>query len=145
MWGRRWPGPKTRHSARPVESVRLDSEPGALVAAFARHRETPARPLQRQTEPTPLGIASPRCADDSLLMRLRNTTWDQPVWKRRSTWKDSTEAGATTQCRVCGRELLSETPNPRGARSSNDPTNFFDPKWASNSGTLTNRFSLGRK
>jgi hypothetical protein len=96
MWTRRWPGRKPQHSAwqvakRLVEAVRLDSEPGARMAAFARHTETPAR--QRQTERTPLDNASSQFADDSYLMHMRNTTVDQPVLERRSTWRDSNEAG----------------------------------------------------
>jgi hypothetical protein len=33
----------------------------------------------------------------------------------------------------------------RGTRSSKNPTSFFGPKWAGNSGTRANRYSLGRK
>jgi hypothetical protein len=46
------------------------------MMAFAHHRETPAR--QRQTERTALDNASSLLADDSYVMRLRNTTLDQP-------------------------------------------------------------------
>ena len=68
MWARRWPGRTPRHSARPVKAVRFDSEPRALVTAFVRHRETPAR--QRRTEPTTRDNASSQCTDNSYLMRL---------------------------------------------------------------------------
>ena len=38
-------------------------------------------------------------------------------------WRDSNEAGTTTQyCARTRRELLSETVKPRGTTSSNDPT-----------------------
>ena len=80
MWARRWPGLKPRHSAWLVAAVPLDSEPGAglaLVAAFARHTDSPER--QRQIERTLLNSASAELADYSDVMRLRNTTWDQPV------------------------------------------------------------------
>jgi hypothetical protein len=76
MWARRWPGLKPRHSAWLVAAVQLDSEPGAglaLVAAFARHTDSPER--QRQIERTPLS----QLTDDSYVMRLQKTTWDQPV------------------------------------------------------------------
>jgi len=76
MWARRWPGLKLRHSAWLVAAVPLDSEPGAglaLVAAFARHTDSPER--QRQIERTPLS----QLTDDSYVMRLQKTTWDQPV------------------------------------------------------------------
>ncbi len=99
MWARRWPGRKPRHSAWLVKAVRLDSEPAAglaRVTAFARHMETPER--QRQIGRTLLNSASAELADDSYVMRLRNTTWDQPVSDRRLTYRDSNEAGATTQC-----------------------------------------------
>ena len=109
MWARRWPGRKPRHSARPVKAVRLDSEPRVLVTASVRHRETPAR--QRHTEPTPRDNASSQFADDSSLMRRRNTTLDQPVLERRSTWKDSNEAGATTQYRARGQGTSTKTPD----------------------------------
>jgi hypothetical protein len=76
MRARRWPGLKLRHSAWLVAAVPLDSEPGAglsLVAAFARHTDSPER--QRQIGRTPLS----QLTDDSDGMRLRNTTLDQPV------------------------------------------------------------------
>jgi hypothetical protein len=76
MWARRWPGLKPRHSAWLVAAVPLDSEPGAglaPVAAFARHTDSPER--QRQLERTPLS----QLTDDSDVMRLQKTTWDQPV------------------------------------------------------------------
>jgi hypothetical protein len=76
MWARRWPGLKPRHSAWLVAAVPLDSESGAglaLVAAFARHTESPER--QRQIERTPLS----QLTDDSYVMRLQKATWDQPV------------------------------------------------------------------
>jgi len=96
MWARHWPGRKPRHSARLVEAVRLDSEPGARVTAFARHTDSQER--QRQVERIPLDSASSQLADDSYLMCLRNTTLYQPVSDRRSMWRDSNEAGPTTQC-----------------------------------------------
>jgi hypothetical protein len=97
MWARRWPGPKPRHSAWLVKAVRLDSEPGVwVVAAFAHHMDSPER--QRQIGRTLLNSASAELADDSYVMRLRNTTWDQPVSDRRLTYRHSNEAGATTQC-----------------------------------------------
>ena len=99
MWARRWPGRKPRHSAELVKAVRADSELEAglaRVTAFARHRDSKER--QRQVERIPLDSASSQLADDSYVMRLRNTTLDQPVSDRSSMWRDSNEAQAITQC-----------------------------------------------
>jgi hypothetical protein len=76
MWARRWPGLQPRHSAWLVAAVPLDSESGAglaLVAAFARHTDSPER--QRQIARTALS----QLTDDSYVMRLQKTTWDHPV------------------------------------------------------------------
>ena len=68
-----------------VEAVRLDSEPGPLMTAFARHRDSKER--HRQVERIPLDSASSQLADDSYSMCLRNTTLAQPVSDTRSTWQ----------------------------------------------------------
>jgi hypothetical protein len=79
MCARRWPGRNPRHSPRLVEGVGLDSETGARVTAFVRHMDSPER--QQQIVRTPLENASSQLADDSYVMRLRNTALDQPVLK----------------------------------------------------------------
>lgn len=42
-------------------------------------------------------------ADDSYLMRMRNTTLDQPISERWSTWRDSNEAGRQLYNAASGR------------------------------------------
>jgi len=69
---------------------------------------------------------APQFADDSYLMRMRNSTRINQSRREDRLGGVLTRQGATTQCRArTWRELLSETANPRGARSSNDPTSLF--------------------
>jgi hypothetical protein len=51
--------------------------------------------IEASHHPSIIECAAPalQCADDAYVMHMQSTTWDQPVSERRSTWRDSNEAG----------------------------------------------------
>ena len=82
-----------RHSSREKQQAWKD-QLDRCRSLDARRGDPPVSPrVAHLAHPSCLARLALQFSDDSYLMRLRNTTLAQPVSDRRSTWRDSNEAG----------------------------------------------------